>query len=45
MNKPQKIIIVLGLLCSASLFAQTSLYVALKGNDAGQGTKKKPFAL
>ena len=43
MNKTQKIIIAFGLLCSASLFAQTNLYVAPKGNDAGQGTKKKPF--
>ncbi|SNR30680.1 right-handed parallel beta-helix repeat-containing protein [Flavobacterium sp. ov086] len=42
-NKIQKIIIAFILLCSVSLFAQTSLYVAPKGNDAGQGTKKKPF--
>lgn len=42
-NKIQKIIITFILLCSVSLFAQTSLYVAPKGNDAGQGTKKKPF--
>lgn len=44
MNKIQKIIIALVLLCSTSLFAQTSFYVAPKGNDAGKGTKIKPFA-
>ena len=44
MNKAQKIITGFALLCSASLLAQTNLYVAPNGNDAGQGTKKKPFA-
>jgi len=44
MNKTQKIITGFALLCSASLLAQTNLYVAPNGNDAGQGTKKKPFA-
>lgn len=44
MNKTRKTIITFALLCSASLFAQTNLYVAPNGNDAGQGTKKKPFA-
>lgn len=43
-NKTQKTIITLVLLCSTSLFAQTSLYVAPNGNDASQGTKTKPFA-
>lgn len=44
MNKIQKISITLVLLCSTSLFAQISLYVAPKGNDTSQGTKTKPFA-
>lgn len=44
MNSTQKIIRTLLLLCSTSLFAQTSFYVAPNGNDASQGTKKKPFA-
>jgi hypothetical protein len=44
MNRTQKIIRTLIFLCSTSLFAQTSLYVAPNGNDAGQGTKRKPFA-
>lgn len=43
MDRTQKIIRTLVFLCSTSLFAQTSLYVAPKGNDAGQGTKRKPF--
>lgn len=44
MNNTQKISITLVFLCSTSLFAQTSFYVSPKGNDASQGTKKKPFA-
>lgn len=44
MNNSQKIIRTLLLFCSTSLFAQTSFYVAPNGNDASQGTKKKPFA-
>ena len=44
MNRIQKTIRTLVFLCSTSLFAQTSLYLAPKGNDAGQGTKSKPFA-
>lgn len=44
MNKTQKIIIILVLLCSKALFAQTSFYVATKGNDTSEGTKTKPFA-
>ncbi|PJJ08128.1 PDZ domain-containing protein [Flavobacterium sp. 1] len=44
MNKTQTIIITLILLYSKALFAQTSFYVAPKGNDTSQGTKTKPFA-
>ena len=44
MNYTQKISIILVFLCSTSLFAQTSFYISPKGNDASQGTKKKPFA-
>ncbi|UUF12480.1 MULTISPECIES: right-handed parallel beta-helix repeat-containing protein [Flavobacterium] len=44
MNKIQKIIIILILLCSKALFGQTTFYVAPKGNDTSEGTKTKPFA-
>lgn len=44
MNGIQRIIIILVLLCSISLSAQTSFYVAPNGYDSGQGTKTKPFA-
>ncbi|MEP7093005.1 MAG: right-handed parallel beta-helix repeat-containing protein [Flavobacterium sp.] len=44
MNEIKKISIAFVLLCSTSLFAQTSFYVAAKGNDTNQGTKSKPFA-
>lgn len=44
MNKIQKTSITLLLLCSVSLFAQTSFYVGPKGNDVSQGTKNNPFA-
>ena len=48
MNKAKTIIIAfifsLLMLCPVWMFSQTTLYVSLKGNDAGSGTRKNPFA-
>jgi hypothetical protein len=44
MNKVRKILAILVMLFPVGLCAQTIFYVAPKVNDAGRGTKAKPFA-
>jgi len=44
MNIIKKILFALVFLSPIGLFAQTNIYVSLKGNDVNKGTQTKPFA-